>query len=354
MTFCNSVDSFASKNSNAVVKRRQRHKQVPTIDLKQLEMIAKNQSNMAPLSTPRSIRNNQYFSIENFCEHTPKINHSVDHHNSRFMPLVPVLIKSNPNLKATPPATTTVIASSANEDSVGSLPNLVKPNEPLFSESKKDLTESSNFERKTPESYPEDNLSIKEVVKKLYDMLYDRMLQANRPKRNLMVENKAAVNVVEKPSNEKNHRKNSKKKTEKHQKEPEPSFTFDPNVAQVNADNNKEEEEIAKKENKKINDYENKMELSLDKEIFDLEKLRRTPKLIAMQKKRSRNLSVKDSLHGLLNFYETDLIMGFSIRPKIVENDETLEINWSDPNNPITETAPSRNMSVQQQNNAKN
>jgi hypothetical protein len=250
------------------------------------------------ISTARSQNTKQYFQIENYCEHTPKTNPSVDHHSSRFMPLVPILKKPSPKTN-----------SSGDLKSLRPSSNLVKS---FVLDEKQEATVQQNDAVKiiADDTSAEENMSLKEIVKTLYDSLYDRMLQVSKTKR-VVIKKSETVEPVSANRARSVKSGGSAKSDLKKQNSRKKLVSNEPILSQVTEGKVTDEEEYAKK----VLAYSStsKIELSLDKEIFELEKMRQTPKLIAMQKRHNRMLgnvqppkSMKESIHGLLSLYDTE------------------------------------------------
>jgi hypothetical protein len=159
-------------------------------------------------------------------------------------------------------------------------------------------------------------MSLKEIVKTLYDSLYDRMLQVSKARR-VVIKKPDAEAPVSRSANA-----GSAKTELKKQNSRKKLVQNEPNLSQVI------EGKVNDDENAK-NPYSStsKIELSLDKEIFELEKMRQTPKLIAIQKRHYAHhgvnnqplKSMKESIHGLFNLYDADGAMRAS--RKVIHRD---------------------------------
>ena len=341
-SFTGNYDSFSSKILQQKAATQTKQRKSLMIDLK----LATNYN--ASLHTARTGKNNnQYFNITNACEHTPKTNYSIDHHSSHFMPVVPILkmtnsgtniknaaISNNRSCVEKPPKISTVLNTVLIKSFVIEADKANELNENVTS------NDLSVYE----------NLSLKEIVKKLYDTLFERMKQVNKPKR------KAANGALDGNPSTNNNRSQSIDYTNQSNRSD--------SLPAVKSKGKKIRRSIKEETNQVIEEprlsqadlikssmnfsSSSKIELSLDKEIFELEQMRQTPKLLALQKpssKKRSNKSMKESIHGLLDMYEAELLMGAVIKPNV---SDSFEENWSSEvidNDQNTHIAPLASMS---------
>jgi hypothetical protein len=329
-SFTNSYDSLSSKNSlrakNHHPPYKGMHKSL-LADSHHLKPVNHHVTiniggGMGSLLSLRSQNTKQYFQIESFCEHVPKANMSVDHHSSRFMPLV-----SMPNK--------TILKNPADSKAAYSSPlNLLNSSRDLdttaVSEERK---ETNGGSANSTADEADETTSLKDIVKKLYDNLYDRMLEVSRARRAALMPPKKPDNAeaaVAATDNKKTSLKDAKKQNSRKK-----LVLNESNLAQVNEDKNADDDS-QQQQTKSMYPATTKIELSLDKEIFDMDKMRMTPKLLAMQRRQNRKnshqqptKSVKEAIHGILNLYDTEQLLVASTNRRLLHRDSVFEVGGS-------------------------
>ncbi len=164
-------------------------------------------------------------------------------------------------------------------------------------ESKNDFSEFMSVEE------PSEQMNLKDVIKKLYEALFDKMALSNRSKRPVLQTNYASNNEngkvnIDKPQQQQARRGSRNKNNSV-------IYTNKKCLLEESTLNS----DAGKQNESKLNimnnfDSSTKIDLSLDREIFDVEKLRQTPKLIALQKRsRTNSQSIKDQIHSILDMY---------------------------------------------------
>lgn len=212
---------------------------------------------------------NQYHQQEKMCQHVTSPNLSVEHHRSRYIP---------------------VIFSQRRFEREAKTPDLEK-----LLKISKDFENSSDRSSLSSNENLEDldeSLSLKEVVQKLYELIYNKMWLSYNP-------NPAAnTNRAETPiqvdletTKAGKHGKMNKQRAMSFAGQ-KPNVREEAKTSQVNNLNS----------NASLNEKANP---NIDMNIFDLESMRQTPKLMALQPSRKFSRTAKDAVHSMFNMYDT-------------------------------------------------
>ncbi|CAF0846672.1 unnamed protein product [Brachionus calyciflorus] len=203
---------------------------------------------------------NQYF-LSSSCDHVTNPNLSIEHHRSRYIPLI--LKNKTLNLDNVQP----IRQSKLDYFRQKSFDTMCDKSSFVSSEFSEDLDES---------------MSTKEKVQKLYEIIFRRMSQSLKQSRPEKTEPEPEV----KP---KTLRKQSLTLRQR-------SLSIKPNDIKI--------EEI-KEKIEKIKPVLPKPEIKLDMNIFDLEELRYTPKLIALSETNKSGRTSKDIVHKMFDLYDS-------------------------------------------------
>ena len=218
---------------------------------------------------------NQYFH-SSLCEHTLNPNYSIEHSKSRFIPLILTPRNFNGHL--------------ALEKSFQII-NSKKMEYTSSNENLDDLDESS---------------SIKEIIEKLYETIYQKMSESlsmktsNAADKPAQTEREQSSKQELKKTNMKLGRKisNAGNLSTKQRAEATP-----PNLtADFKPKSGSKELDLNDKGDKLENKTDVKYMYKLDNNIFDLESMRQTPKLLALQP--ISQISIKDGVHSMFDLYE--------------------------------------------------
>lgn len=203
--------------------------------------------------------NNQYFLNDISCEHTDLPNYSTDYHKSRFVPLI---------LK--PRVYSTVHMSTQQQITPRYLP--------ILSSS----VNSSSSKENLSDDFDENNLDLKELVQKLYETIYLKMSESyNKSKQGQLLQSHL--------ENEKQPKANTKTK---------------PRSVSIIKENSKQLAKLAQQLSKTEDDQPLNKLHKIDTNIFNLDSLRQTPKLIALVPAHSNRQSTKEAVHSMLDMYE--------------------------------------------------
>ena len=201
---------------------------------------------------------NQYF-MNNMCEHVNKVNLSTDHSKSRYIPLV--FKNKTLNLE--------------------NIQTIKTRNEFLRFKSMESLSDKSSLISSEYSEDLDESLTQKEIVQKLYELIFKRMSHSV----------KSTQSKLEKLETE------AKKKSQRRQSltNRQRSHSIKPNEIKL--------EEIKEKLEKKPD----VPEAIPDSNIFDLEELRYTPKLIAFTERKNDCLSSKEMVRKIFDLYDSSL-----------------------------------------------
>jgi len=220
------------------------------------------------------VQSNPYFENNLSCDHTDNPNFSVEHNKSRFIPLI--LTPRNFGFK---------FGINFNEKSYG----LKNENEPL-DQSTENLLGVDDLDEKS---------TLKEIVEKLYEAIYYKMSEATAIK---SVNNNSTEKIE---AEQKLNDALSKKKIGRKVSNAKPvGATVSRKLSVINKETIDEKSDLVRQQQQQQQRQDAKA-LNLDTaNIFDLEAMRQTPKLLALQPLRPR-VSVKESMHSIFDMYDS-------------------------------------------------
>ena len=226
--------------------------------------------------------NNQYFQTDNMCEHNESPNYSTDYQKSRFMPLIlrPRINSSvvhNSSSQIITPRYLPILGAGSHESS-------------NHSSSKENLIDL------------EENIDLKELVQKLYETIYFKMSESYNKSKQAQI----TQTILE---NEKQLKQLGKNKARAPSIIKENKQLLAKTVMTGNNNNNnttKIDEDI--KTNK------------IDTNIFNLDSMRQTPKLVALLPVFKQ--STKEAVHSMLDMYDWS-------RPDLFQSHKSIMTNQS-------------------------
>lgn len=198
---------------------------------------------------------NQYY-LNGGCDHVTGPNLSADHSKSHYIPLI--LKNKTLNLENIQPVR--------------------MRNEFLRFRSTESLSDKSSLVSSEYSEDLDENLSVKEIIQKLYELIFKRMSQSVR-------QNQSLIEKIESES--------AKPKIQRRQSlTRQRSHSIKPNEYKM--------EDIKEKLEKKT-----LPEIKPDANIFDLEELRYTPRLMALSERNNTSRSSKEIVQKMFNMYDT-------------------------------------------------
>jgi ankyrin repeat protein len=215
--------------------------------------------------------NKQYYNSDNSCEHTNSPNYSTEHHKSRFVPLIltPRLLSNNRRPLQSWSQEQKYFSSFSNSNLIRDSPN------------NKDKSGDNQIEI-------DENTDIKDLIQKLYEIIYFKMSESFQTAKQWNLNPSTNQTENEKQS------KNNKTKTR--------AMSIIQNGRQSLNDVKNVNHPPSPPVNKIHEEIKTKPPITLDENIFNLESMRKTPKLIALQPIYKQ--STKEAVHSILDMYE--------------------------------------------------
>jgi hypothetical protein len=224
--------------------------------------------------------NNQYFQSDKRCDHMMSPNYSIEHHKSRYVPLI---------LKSHYLQNYNLTQNEYQRESYSSL-NMTTRSSQFSKIDEKDKENEEKESEKENELLIDESTDLKELIQKLYETIYLKMSESfktkqysnaniNKPSSPVVENDKSLVNKASKRTNSRAQSQNKK--------------STDQRVRVEEANKLQEDRAVSSKI------FENRFEQN----IFNMEALRKTPKLIALQPIYTNKQNTKEAVHSMLDLY---------------------------------------------------